>query len=148
MDTKNTQKKQSSLSTVLIIIAVMAIFVAMQYGPRWLVGFENFWSATASQEKIQQGEKILLLDVRTEKEFRGGHIPNSVNMPMKLLQSELENNPEDFKKRYQNHTILNICLSDARATTTARWLQAEGLNVKVLSGGMVAWNRAALPVVK
>lgn len=145
---ETTQKKQSPLTTILLLVAVVGIFVVMQYGPRWRVGLENYWPAQVSQEKIQQGEKLLLLDVRTPAEFKAGHVPNSINIPMQNLQAELDNNPQAFKQRYQDYTILNICRSDSRATTTAHWLQAEGFDVKVLSGGMVAWQRAALPVEK
>ena len=145
---QQAKQKQSPLNNILIGIAVVTVLVGMQYGPRWLVGYENYWSATDSQNKIVHGEKMLLLDVRTVKEFKGGHIPNSVNMPMNVLKSKIQKNPDAFKKHYQDHTILSICRSDSRATTAARWLQAEGLNVKVLDGGLVAWNKAQLPVVK
>lgn len=141
-------QKTSPLPTILLVVAVIGVFLAMQYGPRWMVGFENFWSPRAVQEKIQQGGKMLLLDVRTVQEFKEGHLPNSVNMPMGMLQSELKNHPESFKQRYHDHTVLSICRSDSRATTAARWLQAKGLEVKVLSGGLVAWKRAGLPITK
>ncbi len=142
----NKDKKPSAWTTPLMIAAAVAVFIAVQYVPRWMVGLENYWSAQLSQEKIQQGEKLLLLDVRTPEEFKGGRVPHSINIPMDVLQSELENNPEGFKQRYQDYTILGICRTDNRATTAARWLQAQGLEVKVLSGGMVAWQQAVLPV--
>jgi rhodanese-related sulfurtransferase len=148
MHKKKQPEKSTLLSKIFIVLAVICIITAVKYGPRWMVGFENYISVTEAKQQIDNKDKILLLDVRTGAEFQAGHMPNAVNMPMKVLQSTLNEDPERFKQRYQNHMILSICLSDARATTAARWLQAEGLNVKVLEGGMSAWRKAALPMVK
>ena len=43
----------------------------------------NFTNLTAEEVKkrIEQPEKVLVVDSRTEEEYRQGHIPTAVNIP-------------------------------------------------------------------
>lgn len=40
------------------------------------------------KEKYQHNKDIFLLDVRSEQEFKEGHIEGAVNIPIQLLQSK------------------------------------------------------------
>ncbi|HXH59967.1 MAG TPA: rhodanese-like domain-containing protein, partial [Fimbriimonadaceae bacterium] len=44
--------------------------------------------------KIQEGENLVLIDVRTTGEFRSGHIPRSINIPMDEIEARLDDVPE------------------------------------------------------
>jgi rhodanese-related sulfurtransferase len=48
----------------------------------WAQNF-NFTNLTAEEVKkrIEQPEKVLIVDTRTEEEYRQGHIPTAVNIP-------------------------------------------------------------------
>ena len=57
----------------------------------------NFPNLTADDlaKRIVQSEKLLVVDVRTEDEYRQGHIPDAVNIPpsqFKLIGNHL---PQD-----------------------------------------------------
>jgi sulfur dioxygenase len=82
-----------------------------------------------------------LLDVRTPEEFVGelGRIAGSVLIPIDELPSRLAEVPAG--------QVVSICRSGKRASKAAGLLRAAGFGeVWVLTGGMLAWNEAKLPV--
>lgn len=76
----------------------------------------------------------LLLDVRSEIEFAGGHIPNAQNIQLENLRDRYHELPE-------NQEIWLICGVGQRAYYAYRLLAQNGLKVKVLSGGMQTYNK-------
>ena len=80
---------------------------------------------------------IQILDVRTRLEWKSGHIPGSLNIPITQLNSEIGSLTLDKSK-----PVVTICLSAHRSIPAVRALQEAGYqNVKQLSGGMIAWNK-------
>ncbi|BBA35082.1 pyridine nucleotide-disulfide oxidoreductase [Methylocaldum marinum] len=75
----------------------------------------------------------LLVDVRSETEFAGGHIPNARNLPLETLRDRLHELPQDRE-------IWLICGVGQRAYYAFRLLMQNGLQVKVLSGGMQTYQ--------
>ena len=74
-----------------------------------------------------------LLDVREESEFKAGHIPGAVLIPLGKLRSciaELPGDPE----------IVVYCQVGIRGYIAERILRQRGFNVKNLSGGYVKWK--------
>jgi len=83
-----------------------------------------------------------VLDVRTPGEFDSAHIPGAYNVPLDLLRehrAELRTHLDD--------QIVLVCRSGARATQAGQTLAEAGLpNVKILAGGMLAWQATDAPV--
>jgi NADPH-dependent 2,4-dienoyl-CoA reductase/sulfur reductase-like enzyme/rhodanese-related sulfurtransferase len=77
--------------------------------------------------------RALLVDVRSETEFSGGHIPNAQNLPLETLRDRLHELPQDRE-------IWLICGVGQRAYYAIRLLLQNGLQVKVLSGGMQTYQ--------
>ena len=75
----------------------------------------------------------LLVDVRSETEYAAGHIPNAINLPLEALRERLQELP-------QGREIWLICGVGQRAYYAHRLLMQNGLQVKVLSGGMQTYN--------
>ena len=71
------------------------------------------------QELIQQGAKII--DVRTAEEFKGGNVPNSINIPM----NEVAQRIDDFEDI--DDPIILCCLSGGRSGQATGFLQAQGI---------------------
>ena len=70
-------------------------------------------------ERFAQTPDALLLDVRTEEEYAGGHIPDSRNVPLgPLHQAELPADPET--------PLFVYCLSGARSRQAAMLLRRAG----------------------
>jgi rhodanese-related sulfurtransferase len=98
--------------------------------------------ATALRELIDSGRAPRLLDVRTPAEFETVHIPGAYNVPLDLLKEHRE----ELRNHLDDDVVL-ICRSGARAGQAEQALAGVGLpNLKVLDGGMLAWQAANAPV--
>ena len=97
----------------------------------------------AVQVKESLGKKgaPLVLDVRQPEEYRAGHIVGSKLIPLGELGRRIKELPS-------NREIVCVCRSGNRSSTATHQLQAAGYRVANLRGGMIAWNRAGLPVKK
>ncbi|WP_213455488.1 rhodanese-like domain-containing protein [Rhizomonospora bruguierae] len=97
--------------------------------------------AATLRELIATGRPPRLLDVRTPGEFETAHIPGAYNVPLELLR--------EHRAELRNHLdedVVLICRSGVRATQAGQTLAAVGLpNLKVLDGGMLAWQAANAP---
>ncbi|MCL6523212.1 MAG: rhodanese-like domain-containing protein [Thermoflavifilum sp.] len=74
---------------------------------------------------IQQG--AIILDVRTPQEFKSGHIPGAINIPVQQLQQQLHR----LKK---NQVIITCCASGARSALAKNILKQAGF-AEVHNGG-------------
>lgn len=70
-------------------------------------------------ELIASG-KATLVDVRTPEEFEGGHVANSVNIPLHELPLHLD----ELRKM---NTIVLCCASGTRSRNATAVLQKEGI---------------------
>ncbi len=93
--------------------------------------------------KIQRGEPVELLDVRTPVEFREVHAQIAHNLPLDQLD------PKAIASKYANteKTLYVICRSGGRASKAIEQLAAAGIqNLVNVEGGTLAWDKAGLPV--
>ena len=98
--------------------------------------------ATSLRELIDAGRAPRLLDVRTPAEFETSHIPGAYNVPLDLLKEHREE-----LRNHLDEDVVLICRSGARATQAEQSLAGVGLpNLKVLNGGMLAWQAANAPI--
>ena len=89
-------------------------------------------------------QDALVLDVREDKEFAAGRIPNSRHIPL----GQLGNHIKELEK-YKGKPILISCRSGQRSAHACGVLKKQGFeNVYNLAGGMMAWEQANLPVEK
>ncbi|QLQ35453.1 rhodanese-like domain-containing protein [Micromonospora robiginosa] len=98
--------------------------------------------AATLRELIAAGRAPRMLDVRTPGEFEAAHVPGAYNVPLDLLR--------EHRAELRNHLdeeVVLICRSGARATQAEQALATVGLpNLKVLDGGMLAWQAVNAPV--
>jgi rhodanese-related sulfurtransferase len=79
-----------------------------------------------------------VIDVRTPVEFEAGHIPGAVNVPLDELKASLD----DICAVLDDHDVVLVCRSGARAGQAQEVLQSAGLtSPAVLSGGIVDWEK-------
>ena len=43
-----------------------------------------------AKQRMEQNDKIVVLDVRTQEEFAAGHLPNAVLLPVDLIEAKSE----------------------------------------------------------
>jgi rhodanese-related sulfurtransferase len=95
-----------------------------------------------SIESAQAAERVnsraaLVLDVRTRREYEAGRIAGAQHLPVGRLDAARL----DPSQRY-----IAVCRTGARSSQATRQLRRAGLEVVNLKGGMLAWQRAGLPL--
>lgn len=94
--------------------------------------------ARAAAELVEHGE-ALLLDVREHDEWRAGHAPGAVHIPLGELAQR-------FAELPKGRRIVAVCRSGNRSALATESLLRAGLEVENLDGGMKAWQKAGLPL--
>lgn len=84
-------------------------------------------------------DEFVLIDVRSPIEFEAEHIEGSTNIPLDILDSR-------FDKVPRKGQIILVCRSGKRAERAAYILMSKGFQPNVLKGGIVAWQKANLPL--
>ena len=96
-------------------------------------------------KKIENGESIILLDVRTTEEYKEVHLKNALLLPVQELSQESLTKiglGEDAK----NKEIIIYCRSGARSKTAYDIMKSLGYtNIKSVSGGMIHWEEDNYP---
>ena len=75
-----------------------------------------------------------LIDVREEDEYKGGHIPNSINIPLSKIDS-IETIVED-----KSAPLFLYCISGARSSEAAKYLAGKGYTNAKDIGGIRNYN--------
>jgi rhodanese-related sulfurtransferase len=109
-------------------------------------------SPAQAAEAENHAELGLIIDVREPGEYRESHVPRAVNIPRGVL--ELRADPaspatDPTLSADRSARILVYCTKrpGARSLLAAQTLSSMGYeNVEVLSGGLMAWAEAGLPV--
>ncbi len=91
-------------------------------------------SPKEAKERLASGDRVFLIDVRTTEEYKEGHIPKSILVPLDSLRGKIEKVVSD-----KNSEIIVYCRSGARAGTAQNEMIKMGYtNVKNL-GGIMQW---------
>lgn len=96
------------------------------------------------------GSDTLLIDIREPAEFQRGHIPGAVLLPRGLLEFEIHPLVERHRSESlaaEDQPIVLYCGTGGRSALAAETMARLGYrNVRSMSGGLVAWAEAKLPV--
>lgn len=85
---------------------------------------------------------IRVLDVREDHEFRNGHLPGAIHVPVKRL-------PDRIAKLKRDKPYAVICASGSRSRGAVNYLLDQGFEGAVsVSGGTGAWARSGRPIVR
>jgi rhodanese-related sulfurtransferase len=79
-----------------------------------------------------------VLDVRTPEEFRSGHVPGAVSVPLPQLAASAS--------RYAGQRVFVVCQSGGRSYQGAQALAAAGVDATSVAGGTAGWIRSGRPV--
>ena len=88
--------------------------------------------------RLSQGERILVLDVRSPEEFELDHVEGAVNIPVDLLSESLE-------RIERGVAVVTVCgKGGGRSERAARLLRDRGwTEARPLCGGTWAWRQAS-----
>ncbi len=129
----------------LAALAVLAAIVLLPRLVRRITRSSSGWiTAPELRDQLSSRAALMLLDVRDPDEFVGplGHIPGAHNLPMAALGISVAEIAASGARR----TVL-VCRTDKRSAKAADLLRGAAMtDVRVLRGGMEAWNAAGAPV--
>jgi len=99
---------------------------------------------TELKRRLDSGEDLLLLDVRTAADFVGeqGHIAGASNIALEDLEQRIDTLGGNLER-----PIALVCRTDRRSAKAATLLTRRGFaEVAVIQGGMTAWRANGWPV--
>jgi rhodanese-related sulfurtransferase/DNA-binding HxlR family transcriptional regulator len=90
--------------------------------------------------RLDSGD-VVILDVRPEPEYVGGHLPGAVHIPLEEL-------PDRFSELPRDREIVAYCRGRycVLAHDAVRLLSAKGLHARRATDGVLEWRLAGLPV--
>lgn len=91
-------------------------------------------SAEEAKERLDSGDALVLVDVRTKEEFDAGHIESALLLPNEEI---LDTPPELLPDK--NAEILIYCRSGNRSAQAAKKLVAMGYTNVYDFGGIIDW---------
>lgn len=102
-------------------------------------------SATQVADLLSRDSSVVLLDVRTPKEWNGesGHLNGAILMPLADLPSRISE-LENFRRR----TLVVYCRTGARSGHATRSLVDQGFHAINMAGGIRQWRASGYPVVR
>lgn len=94
--------------------------------------------------QLMNHSNAVVIDVREEKEVVDGMIINSVHIPLDDLQNHLKK-----IEKYKDKPVIVSCRTGNRSGKACNMLRKNGfLQVYNLRGGILAWQKENLPLVK
>ncbi|KAF8688354.1 hypothetical protein HU200_042316 [Digitaria exilis] len=133
----------------LTICALSALLAAARGSERPVAAVD----VAAASDLVRSGGHRYL-DVRTEEEFRNGHVKDSLNVPYVFFTSQGREKNLKFIKQVAAHfdkqdSIVVGCKSGVRSELACSDLMAAGFeNVKNMEGGYDAWVENGFAVKK
>jgi len=93
---------------------------------------------TTLEERL--GEGVLVVDVREDDEYTGGHVGGAVHIALGGVPDRVGELPTDAP-------VLVICHSGGRSGRAVEFLRARGVDATNVAGGTKAWIDSGRPVV-
>lgn len=91
-------------------------------------------TAEEAKSRIDSGENIVIVDVRTETEYDSGHIPKAILIPNETITDSMQELLPDLDAE-----ILVYCRSGNRSAQAAKKLIAIGYTNVYDFGGIIDW---------
>lgn len=128
---------------VLVSLTVIVFFALMMEELRAKGALSGGVNPQEATQKINR-DNALPLDIRNDEGFKSGHIVGSFHLPADQFDERIKKlNP------HKHRPIIVVCNHGQSAGKYVPKLKEAGFEeVVVLSGGIHAWKKANMPVVK
>ena len=120
----------------------------MQHAPRFLEIVNDARSRIKEtnvdevKQKLDRGEKFMLVDVREESEFAKDHLPGALHLGKGVIERDIEARVPDL-----NTPLILYCGGGFRSALAADNLQKMGYtNVISMDGGVRGWREKNYPM--
>ena len=91
----------------------------------------------AFADRLQDGAYVV--DVREAREYRPGHVPGAINLPLSLLPVRLSEVPKD-------RPVYVICQAGGRSAQATLLMRGVGIDARSVAGGTGEWIASGRPV--
>ncbi len=126
---------------IIALFVILGMLFFNLFGGR-LRGYQAV--GPADSVNLINHEEAIVLDVRENKEYQSGHILNSIHIPQSALAKRITE-----LEKYKSRPIIVGCRSGSRSSFACGLLKKQGFeNVYNLSGGVMAWQNASLPLTR
>lgn len=116
-------------STILLSIVALWLIIKL-FGFLGRIGIKQI-----TPKELDQKKGMVILDVRTNKEYEGGHIPGSIHVPLSDIGDKI-------KKLKKDKELVVYCQSGNRSIWAIKRLMGMGYtNLFNLKGGYHAWKK-------
>ena len=96
------------------------------------------------KQKLDNGDKVLLVDVREESEFAKDHLPGAIHLGKGVIERDIEARVPDVKT-----PMILYCGGGFRSAMAADNLQKMGYtNVISMDGGVREWREKNYPMTR
>ncbi len=96
------------------------------------------------KQKLDRGEKFLLVDVREDNEFAKDHLPGAIHLGKGIIERDVEQRVPDLTA-----PMILYCGGGFRSAMAADNLQNMGYrNVVSMDGGIREWREKKYPLTK
>src|SRR5215468_6093599 len=120
----------------------------MQHSPRFLKIVDDARSRVKEtnvdevKQRLDRGEKFMLVDVREESEFAKDHLPGAIHLGKGIIERDIESRVPDL-----NAPLVLYCGGGFRSAMSADNLQKMGYtNILSMDGGIRVWREKGLPL--
>lgn len=87
-----------------------------------------------AKENIENNPAIFIIDVRTPEEYKSGHIPKAINIPLNNVD-KIKNTVKDM-----DAIIYVYCLSGSRSSQACNYFSKVGYTNVTNIGGVGSWT--------
>src|SRR5271157_3790835 len=122
----------------------------MQHAPRFVKIVDDAKSrvketdADEVKQRLDAGEKFVLVDVREESEFAKDHLPGAIHLGKGVIERDVEARIPDL-----NAPLVLYCGGGFRSALAADTLQKMGYTrVLSMDGGIRVWREKGFPLTR
>jgi rhodanese-related sulfurtransferase len=124
------------------LFSALAVILAL-LGYSYTIGEKGNVDPLTATEMINR-QDALVIDVRPSADFHKGHILNASNIPSHGFAQQMHT-----LEKHKDKPIIINCRSGAQSAIACKQLEKAGFSsVYNLSGGIMAWQNANLPLTR
>ncbi len=115
----------------IVLLSLLGVFLVIKF-----IGYlSRLGIKEVSARDLDAMKGMTLIDVRIDKEYRQGHIPGSIHLPLEEVGARA-------KKLRKDKEIVVYCQSGNRSIWAIKRLMGMGFtNLSHLKGGYHAWKK-------
>jgi rhodanese-related sulfurtransferase len=125
---------------VLALVAIIVMLIGGELQSR-ISGIKQV--APGEATRMLNHDNAIMIDMRDDKDYRAGHIVNAIHVPVS------PDKDSGKIEKYRDKPVIVYCQRGQRSAGYCNKLKKQGFeSVYNLKGGLLAWQKEALPLTK